>query len=323
MGLPTTTDLQARIAGRSPKGIKMSKYSLKRNETDGGISEALVVKFDDGQVESAEGSHPYFQTLLEQARAFETTGVEPERELFNPAFAINIKFQKITDRVAVRNSKIYLDQDEVDSSLSRAIIRAMHEDADFTGLALFMENLMANPQEYSRQYLYEWLNADDFTITEDGCFIGYKGVSMRDDGKGYSTTRGHAFVNGEEFTDSYIPNQVGDVVEMPRSEVAFDPNQSCSSGLHVGTHSYSRSFGDTKMHVKINPRDVVSVPSGEREKMRVCRYEVLGFSEGRFTAQVVSGPWTNPSDEPESHEPEPPLVHETPSVVKSKWFWPF
>ncbi len=71
----------------------------------------------------------------------------------------------------------------------------------------------------------------------------------------------------------------GQICEMPRHKVAFDPSNGCAAGLHVGTHNYTKSYrtndSQTVVMVKVNPADVVSVPTGECEKMRCCRYVVL------------------------------------------------
>ena len=60
----------------------------------------------------------------------------------------------------------------------------------------------------------------------------------------------------------------------------------CSSGLHVGSLSYSGpggwyNSGDDKIViVKVNPADAVSVPSDHgASKLRVCKYEVIGEYE--------------------------------------------
>ena len=104
---------------------------------------------------------------------------------------------------------------------------------------LFMENVAANPNEHSREQLFDWLRDREFTITSNGCFIAYKGVWERDadaeDNYPYqSCSRGDAIVDGERFTGA-IPNGVGVTIEMPRGDVQHNPAAGCSTGLHVGT----------------------------------------------------------------------------------------
>ena len=66
-------------------------------------------------------------------------------------------------------------------------------------------------------------------------------------------------------------------MEFSRSKVVANSSIGCAVGLHAGTHEYASGFAQGKLVlVKINPRDVVSVPTDcDAQKLRVCRYEVL------------------------------------------------
>ena len=76
-------------------------------------------------------------------------------------------------------------------------------------------------------------------------------------------------------------------------------NNTCSSGLHFCSQEYLSSFGDSSsrtMILKINPRDVVSIPTDyNNSKGRACRYEVIGElgvnPEEAFTAPVQETAW--------------------------------
>jgi hypothetical protein len=113
-------------------------------------------------------------------------------------------------------------------------------------------------------------------ITDDGYFLAYKRVNRN-------------------YTDCHsgtFDNHVGKVVEMPREKVNANRNETCSAGLHVCSHSYlSHYSGDRIVVVKINPKDVVSVPVDyNNAKMRVCRYEVVSElkSEDRDAIQDMA-----------------------------------
>jgi hypothetical protein len=73
-------------------------------------------------------------------------------------------------------------------------------------------------------------------------------------------------------------NAPGCVVEMERNAVDDNKDQTCSTGLHFCGMSYLSHFGGERtVIVKINPRDVVSIPSDYNDaKGRACRYEVIG-----------------------------------------------
>jgi hypothetical protein len=223
--------------------------------------------------------HPNYEKVIELLKNDSTDQLEIER-LTDPAIQLAIEFKLLTSRVAVRNAEVYFDNDKVDNSITKHIVKSLQENTkDWKPLVRFLENVDANPSDNSRQQLYDWLNVHDFELTDEGCIVAYKGVriSNQHNEKPYeSTTSGpDVFVNGEEQESGYIKQEIGDWVEMPRSKVIDDPNNSCSVGLHVGTKEYAAQFGNTNLKVIVNPRDVVSVPhDGGYAKVRVCRYVI-------------------------------------------------
>ena len=130
-------------------------------------------------------------------------------------------------------------------------------------MVLFLDNLTQNPDSRVFDQLYPFMKHNDIEISEDGCLLAYKKV-RRDYYDIHSGT---------------IRNAPGDKPSMPRAMVQNDPSQTCSTGLHVCAKSYLSNFGtdsDKVVIVKVNPKDVVSVPYDyDGAKMRVCEYEVL------------------------------------------------
>jgi len=239
-------------------------------------------------------THTNFDELIAAARA----GDPVVFDLFDTGKVIERRFRDAANgRVTVRGGEVFFDDDPLDSAIADKILDFVEADEDFSPLARYVENVMANPQKESREQFYRWISGEGhhFPISDDGCIVAYKGVNP--DGKGgyQSVNSGTAFVNNVEITGR-IPNAPGDTVTMPRSEVQFDPNVACHKGLHAGTWSYASTFGGgTVMLVKINPRDVVSVPHDcTSQKVRVCRYEVIGFATSqsdalRYVDEVVAG----------------------------------
>lgn len=269
------------------------------------------------------GDHPNYTELVEEADKG-TMDLTTLRGLASPATSISDKFKVLSDRVSVRGGKIYFDDDQVHNTLTNHIVRCLKEDAPFSALVNFMERIATNPNEHSRDSLYDWLSRGDFTILEDGRFVGYKGVRTDEKGALWSTTRGNAVVDGEEIV-GYIPNKPGTTVSMPRSEVTHDPSKSCSTGLHVGTHpyaeSYAESHGDTLLKVLVDPRDVVSVPNHEHDKMRVCRYYVEGPADDqpeREAVRLVDEPHWEPDLEPTERDSVSLDYPEIGMIVKEK-----
>jgi len=131
----------------------------------------------------------------------------------------------------------------------------------------FWDNLKMNPSEQARQMLYNFLQHNGHPLTSDGCFIAYRKVT-------------------QDFKDPHtksFDNRLGSTVEIPREEVDENPNNTCSTGLHVAAFDYAKDFyaGGRLVEVKVNPRDVVSVPIDYNgTKMRVCRFQVIRECDG-------------------------------------------
>ncbi len=134
-------------------------------------------------------------------------------------------------------------------------------------LIRFLERLMANPSQRAVDELYRFLENEGMPITEDGCFIGYKGIK-------------------DDFTDCHsgsVDNSPGQIVSMPRDKVDANPYESCSYGYHVGSQAYAATFGSRTVLVKVDPADAVSVPHADAQKLRVCKYEVVREQERILT----------------------------------------
>lgn len=230
----------------------------------------------------AHSSHPNFDTIVKGVLADDPSVVD----LFDMAKTVATRFDKLSERVSAAHGRLYFDGEEVNNTLSTQVVRFLNEGVkNWKPLVLFFENVQQNPNEHSREQLYTWLNDRDFTITEDGMIVGYKGVRPTADGGFESINRGKAIVDGQVHTGA-IPNHAGAVVEMPRNEVTHNPADGCSTGLHVGTYEYANSFAQgALLEVHVNPRDVVSVPTDcDWQKMRVCRYTVVDTIDAPYTS---------------------------------------
>ena len=180
--------------------------------------------------------------------------------------------------VEVKNGQVFYEGEEVHGSISKRILQFMSEGLPFQPLVNFLENLMANPSMQSQKELYDFLEHENLPITEDGYFLAYKAVRS-------------------DFKDKYrgvFDNSVGQVCTMQRAKVDDDRARGCSDGLHAGALNYVAGYGsvdngDRIVIVKINPQDVVSVPSDcNCEKLRTCRYEVVGEYEGELLKPLYS-----------------------------------
>lgn len=188
-------------------------------------------------------------------------------------------------KVRVQNGVIFYGDREVHNTLTKRILWMMDEGFGVEPFLLFLENLMENPSRRAVQELYTWMEHQDVPITEDGCWIGYKYLQTAND----QTPQKDEPKDKKILVDVHsrtVRQWMGKVVEMPRNEVDENWGVACSEGLHVGSSRYSFG-GDTRVLVKVNPRDVVAVPGRETEKCRVCRYEIVKLFENVYAAPVV------------------------------------
>lgn len=242
------------------------KYNVVSNDGEA----TSVTVFLGAESHVATSDHPNFKKIIDACR--QKWGDKTIRDLFDLSAAVGTKFDRLSERVLVKAGRIYFDGVEVHNALTETIARFYVAGLeDFKPLVAFMEKIEINPNAHSRDHLFRWLTKHNFTLCPDGDFLAYKGVQT----DSRSVHSGAAIVNNESV-DGKVLNAPGTVIEMPRDQVRFDPSQGCSTGLHAGNWRYARSFASRVLRVKINPRDVVSVPvDSNDEKLRVCRYRVL------------------------------------------------
>lgn len=175
------------------------------------------------------------------------------------------KVSEMTEgRVTVKGNGVFLDGELIRNSLAERLVNLIEDGIDAKPWMRFMHNLSENPSYKSRESLFNFLDNFSAPITEDGHFIAFKRV--RD--------------NFYDIHSGTMDNSPGRIVSMPRNMVDDDSNRTCSAGLHACASIYLEGFGrwdrDRVVAVKINPRDVVAVPTDYQfSKMRVCQYEVL------------------------------------------------
>ena len=85
------------------------------------------------------------------------------------------------------------------------------------------------------------------------------------------------------YTDNHTKKKVikiGEIYREDENKIDLDNTRDCSSGLHVGSHTFSfNGFGDTGVMALVNPMFVRSVPISEANKMRVSEMFIVGAVE--------------------------------------------
>jgi len=180
--------------------------------------------------------------------------------------------------VSIQGDKLFWKGTEFHGALATRMIQMLQDGFTIEPMVLFMENLMQNPSKRAVDELYGFLEKNNLPLTPNGHFLAYKKVRR----------------DYKDIHSGTMDNSVGQTVEMDRNQVDDNKDQTCSSGLHFCSLSYLDHFGGSDSRVmvlKINPRDVVSIPSDYNDaKGRACRYEVIdeigGEPEEAFVAPV-------------------------------------
>lgn len=175
----------------------------------------------------------------------------------------------------VADGKVSYDGDQLPADLNNRIFEMATLGQDPSAILNFWERLQRNPSARSVEQLWRFLNNAGIPLTPDGCFLAYK--SIRRDFK--------------DVHSGTIDNTPGNVIEMQRNKISDDPDQTCHYGLHVGALQYVEDFGPSDKRiviVKVDPEHVVCVPNDyNSQKMRVCRYEVIGFHGEQLPSTTV------------------------------------
>ena len=239
---------------------------------------AVVVVINNKQFTLSKGNIG-FDKLVE---AIKEGRWEDVPALASPVVAVR-KFSN--GLVDVVDGQVTYDGEPIHSVLSQKILDMFEQGFDILPLTNFMRNLYANPSKRAVDELYGFLEAGNMPITEDGYFLAYKKVR-------------------EDYKDVYsgtFDNSVGQLVTMPRNKVDDNKDNTCSTGLHFCSFDYLKNFGGTRiMILKIDPADVVSIPSDHnQQKGRTWLYKVIGevpreeHQDNILSKTAVDTRWTN------------------------------
>lgn len=222
------------------------------------ISGDLITVFIGGTTHFVYSHEKNFQELKDHLKG------EHDKEVILKLVDKTADIKRVTEGlVTIEGNQVLYAGELVHNTLAEKLVALVEEGFDVRPWARFMDNLMQNPSYKSRQSLYNFLEHWNAPITPDGCFVAVKNVRS-------------------DFTDIHtgkFDNTPGSTVSMPRDQVNDDSSVTCSAGLHACATSYLDHFysaGGKTVAVKINPRDVVSVPYDyNNAKLRCCQYLVL------------------------------------------------
>ncbi len=167
-------------------------------------------------------------------------------------------------RLAIEGNRVRFDGDLLPASLETHLLNLYTTGKEYAleAWSKFTEKLREASHTDTHNRLHAFLQYNDLAINAEGNVLAWKVVRP-------------------DFKDKHsgtFDNSPGQTVSMPRTKVTFDPNQTCSAGLHACAYGYLRSFGspgDQVVLVEIDVRDIVSVPTDyDGKKIRCCKYIV-------------------------------------------------
>lgn len=217
-----------------------------------------IITVIDNVSHTINPSHISYNKILD---AIKSNDWDQVKELIDSRNAVT----KFADgNVTIQNDQLFWKGEILHSSLATKILAMFRDGFTIEPMVNFMINLMQNPSHRAVNELYSFLEATTLPITSDGHFLAYKNVRA-------------------DYKDIYtgkFDNSIGKMVSMERNQVDDNRDQTCSKGLHFCSESYLPSYNNANGHtmiVKINPKDVVSIPSDyNNAKGRCCQYEVVG-----------------------------------------------
>ena len=223
-------------------------------------------------------SHPSYDRLLTYLKSDNV-------EYFEAAYDVISRINDFCEGyVSASNSELTWDGIPMPEMFTDRILDMIQEGFPFEPMLNFLDNLSENPSDQAIVELFDFMDNKHMPITSDGCFLAYKAVS-------------------NDFQDLWshsIDNSVGSTPEVPRHKVDSNRDRGCSNGLHVGAIDYAAQYGGIDLNgdddegggnniviAKVNPRDVVSVPTCSRfQKLRCCKYEVVSLFQDKYDTSV-------------------------------------
>lgn len=214
---------------------------------------ALVKAADVQELKMVQVDDLLDETLL--------TGSDDESEIIN-SDKLEELIEFSSGQLTIKDNTLYWRGEPIyNKKMIEFISHYQSNGADIEFIERFLDKVYQNPDAKVRNDIFDFI-VNRCGILSDGDFLAYKRVRT----------------SYMDIHSNTMDNSIGKTVFMDRAKCNPNPNQTCSSGLHVCTKGYLGSFiGDRTVLCKVNPKDVVAVPNDySAMKMRTCYYKVVG-----------------------------------------------
>jgi hypothetical protein len=244
------------------------------------INSNSIVLFINNNPIKVKKSDPRFSKII---KCFDLPENQQENAI-SDIISCNLKNLQKEEDFEIKGEDVYFQNEKLPAVLSKKVLDLVKEDLPVVLFKRFWKNLRENPSQTSVNELYDFLSYKELPLTEDGCFLAYKG--LQSNFWSISGNKDTKVIKGKVDAQGCIYNGIGEEIQVLRRDVDDNRSNHCSNGLHVGSHDYAKDFSQGKMViVKVNPKDVVSVPSDYNcQKCRVSAYTVVS----EYVAEIVA-----------------------------------
>lgn len=247
------------------------------------VNASGIVFFHNGKPVKIEKSSAQYPRII---RAFDLPSNQQESAIFDILNERSLSFKR--DGFVVSETEVSYKGEVLPDVLAKKIRAIVAEGLPITLFGKFWENLQQNPSASSVREGFDFLAYKELPITDDGCFLAYKGLT--DDYWSISGNLKTKVIKGKVDGSGRIFNGINEEIAVRRFDVDDNRAHHCSFGLHVGSLDYAKDFsrGGKIVVVKVNPKDIVSVPTDHNcQKCRVSAYKVVAVFESEITAPIT------------------------------------
>ena len=131
------------------------------------LNDSVVLNYDSKTtiIKKGDGRFAKIVTAIKEGRLDDIPSLAEMEEVFKE-YGL-----EVADGIAT------VDGQELPSELSNRIVSYVTQGLPKTALVAFWRNLRDNPSFRARKMLYKFLEHNGHPITEDGCFIAYRGCT--------------------------------------------------------------------------------------------------------------------------------------------------
>ena len=251
------------------------------------LNSTSLILFINGKPVKVSKDAPVYAAVI---KAFRLPEADQEAAILSALDKQNVNKNIEAKGFVVNGDEVIFEGEKLPAPLAQKILSLIKENLPVELFKNFWRNLKKNPAYHvvNETGFYDFLSYRELPLTQDGFFLGYRGVQK--DGWSISGNPETKVLQGKVNERGQIYNGVGEIIEIERNGVNDDRNIHCDSrSIHIGSLKYALDWGSKVVVVKVNPRDVVCCPLDcECQKLRVCKFEVVGDFTEEIIAPVVS-----------------------------------